>query len=211
MDTPALAGTELTAGEGEAQVFSGTGLYSFDAAAGLANSVARTPPPPPPPTPLSGLCSRELPRLVAAIDMCGARGGAPAASTVDTMSCSTEKASLGRRSWCWWPPCPCCCCCSVLAAAGSAAAVAIFHSATFPACTKAAAPPPSPTLPLRRASSPGRSVLLSRILSTSYLVMSKLVTALSPRNLIAATSYASAASSCVPASTNTTNHTRRRT
>jgi len=38
------------------------------------------------------------------------------------------------------------------------------------------------------ASSPARRVLLAMIRSTSYLVMSKLVTALTPRNLIAAMS-----------------------
>lgn len=48
------------------------------------------------------------------------------------------------------------------------------------------------------ATSPARRVLLAMILSTSYLVMSKLVTAFNPRNLIAAISYASAASSWVP-------------
>lgn len=48
------------------------------------------------------------------------------------------------------------------------------------------------------ASSPESRVLLARIFSTLYLDMSKLVTAFTPRNLIAATSYASAASSCVP-------------
>lgn len=51
---------------------------------------------------------------------------------------------------------------------------------------------------VRLASSPDRSVLLSIIRSTLYRDMSKFVTALTPRNLIAATSYASAASSWVP-------------
>lgn len=48
------------------------------------------------------------------------------------------------------------------------------------------------------ANSPARRVPLDKIFSTSYLEMSKLVTAFKPRNLIAAMSYASAASSWVP-------------
>lgn len=50
----------------------------------------------------------------------------------------------------------------------------------------------------RFAAPPMGNVLLSSMLLTSYLLMSKLVTAFSPLNLIAAMSYASAASSCVP-------------
>jgi hypothetical protein len=50
----------------------------------------------------------------------------------------------------------------------------------------------------RLARSPVIRVELEQILLTSYLLMSKLVTALVPLNLIAAISYASAASSCVP-------------
>ena len=50
----------------------------------------------------------------------------------------------------------------------------------------------------RFARSPAMRVELEQILFTSYLLMSKLVTALVPLNLIAAISYASAASSCVP-------------
>jgi len=51
---------------------------------------------------------------------------------------------------------------------------------------------------LHAASLPMRCVL-AQMRFTSYLLMSKLVTAFRPRNLIAAMSYASAASSCVPA------------
>lgn len=43
------------------------------------------------------------------------------------------------------------------------------------------------------------NVLLSRMLFTSYRFISKFVTAFKPRNFIAAISYASAASSSVPA------------
>lgn len=50
----------------------------------------------------------------------------------------------------------------------------------------------------RLANSPERRPLLAMILSMLYLEVSKFVTAFTPRNLIAAMSYASAASSCVP-------------
>lgn len=50
----------------------------------------------------------------------------------------------------------------------------------------------------RLANSPERRLLLAMILSTLYLEVSKFVTAFVPRNLMAAMSYASAASSCVP-------------
>lgn len=50
----------------------------------------------------------------------------------------------------------------------------------------------------RLANSPERRLLLAMILSTLYLDVSKFVIAFTPRNLIAAMSYASAASSCVP-------------
>ncbi|BAS82575.1 Os03g0176200, partial [Oryza sativa Japonica Group] len=51
----------------------------------------------------------------------------------------------------------------------------------------------------RHARSPPMRWVLEQMRFTSYLLMSKLVTAFRPRNLIAAMSYASAASSCVPA------------
>ena len=61
----------------------------------------------------------------------------------------------------------------------------------------------------RLAISLERRLLLTMILSTLYLEVSKFVTAFVPRNLMAAMSYASAASSCVPGHHYQINYARR--
>ncbi|GJN23175.1 hypothetical protein PR202_gb10800 [Eleusine coracana subsp. coracana] len=192
MDTPPGRADDTGDGD-ETQEPSGSGEYAslLDAAfeTGLAKSMARPPP-------RSGLCSRELLTLVASDDEFDMLP--PCAASTDTMSCSAEKAenaSLAARSCC---SCPLFCCCSSVVVVLATTWV-VFHSMALPACTSAAAASTSTStaasLLRRRTSSDGSSVLFSMILSTSYRVMSKLVTAFSPRNLIAATSYASAASS----------------